>query len=408
MNTKTLMVALIAVLAVFALGFTSASIDSSDVKVSIDGVELSLYGATNIDFAAFAGETVPVRVYLSSDNADSVLNDVEVEVKISSGLKDSSDSFFLGNVIEDGRTYRTGIMNVQIPSKLDELTENLYVTVTVTADGERPYVYSYPIFAQRNAYQLDVVSMDFDNSASAGDVVPVSVVIKNRGYEDSQDGFVIVTIPELGVSAKAYFGDLVAIEGCDMGCDDEDTVQKVLNIKIPAAAKDGVYDLIAKVYDADSVTTVKESIQVSASSATQVIAPIKSLNVRAGETKTFELILVNSADKVVVYELKTVSGSDLTVSAPSVVIVDAGSSKTVQVTVSVAEDAIKGAYPFTVEANGQSTVLTANVSGKEFSVSAIALTVVLVIVFVILLAVLIVLLTRKDKPAADEVETSYY
>jgi cytochrome bd-type quinol oxidase subunit 1 len=97
----------------------------------------------------------------------------------------------------------------------------------------------------------------------------------------------------------------------------------------------------------------------------------------------------------------------LSVSVPSVVTVDAGSSKVVQVTVAASSDAKKGVYPFTVEANGQTMVFNANVTDQSVSVSAIALTVVLVIIFVALLVVLAVLLLRKSKPV-EEVETSYY
>lgn len=409
MKTQTLLVALIAVLAVLTFNFVAAdnanSVVSGEATVSIDGININFGDFDSSTLATFAGETVPVRVYFTA--ADTA-KDVKVEVEFTSGSADYSDSYFVGNIVNDGRLYRTGVMNVEIPAKLTDLTKDLYLRVIVTADGFQSYLAEYLISAQRNPYQLDVVSMDFDDSVSAGDSVPVSVVVRNRGFEDSEDGFVVITVPELGISAKAYFGDLSALETCEDDCDNVDSIQKVLTLKIPASAKDGVYDLVAKVYDDESVTTVKDSIKVSASSATQIVAPVKSQNVKAGETKTFDLILVNSADKVAVYELKAVSGSDLIVSVPAVITVDAGSSKTVQVTVTVSEDAQKGAYPFTVEANGQSTVLTANVSGKSVSASAIALTIVLVIVFVVLLAVLIVLLTRKDKPAADEVETSYY
>jgi len=409
MNTKTLSVALLAVLAVFALSFTSAASVTSnaidDFVVTVDGITIDHIGHNDLNLSAFAGETFPVRVYFTSNET---LKDVEVEVELN-GETDSDDSFFVGNVINDSRIYRTGVMNLEVPSTLDDLTDTLYLTVTISADDMAPYTQTYTIFAQRNAYELDVVSLDYDMSVSAGDIVPVSVVIKNRGYENSNDGFVVVAIPELGISAKGYLDDLVSIENCENGCDDDDAVQKVLNLKIPSSAKDGVYELIVKVYDDDSTTTVAGTIKVSASTLTQAIAATKGQDMKAGQTKTYELILVNSANTVAVYNLQAVSGSDLSVSVPSVVTVDAGSSKTVQVIVTASSDAEKGVYPFTVEANGQSIVFNANVTGAyTASLSAIVLTVILVIVFIALLVALILLLTRKDKPASEEVETSYY
>lgn len=397
------MVALIAVLAVCMFSVTSAFVD--DIYLNVNGVEVTdnIYNSsTPISLAGFAGETVPVRVSFTADDSAS---DVKVKIEIYGGNEEYSESTARFNVV-DGSSY-TKMLNIQLPKNLDNVTGDVELRVSIY-NQEDEFNAEYTIKMQRNSYVLDVISLDYDTSVAAGDVVPVSVVVKNKGFENSQDGFVVLTIPELGVYAKGYFGDLVAVEDCTVNCDNEDAVQKVLNVKIPASAKDGVYDLVVKVYDGESVTTVKDVVKVSASTTTQIVAPLKSQDVKAGETKTFDLILVNSADKVAVYQLTAVSGSDLTVSVPSVITVDADSSKTVQVTVTVASDAAKGAYPFTVEVNGQSTVLTANVSGKSFSVSAVALTVVLVIVFVILLAVLVVLLTRRDKPAAEEVETSYY
>jgi uncharacterized membrane protein len=411
MNTKTLMVALLAVIALFALSFTSAAINSGvasqgafvqNLIVNVDGIEVQGNGSS-LYLAAFAGETVPVKVYFSSI---ANLSDVEVEVELN-GETDSDDSYFLGNVVASDNLYRTGIMNLQVPSKIDERTDNLYLVVTVSADDVAPQTFTYKVFAQRNAYQLSIVSIDYDASVSAGDTVPVSVVIKNRGFEDSEDGFVLVTVPELGISAKGYLGDLVAIEGCVDDCDNTDAAQKILSLKIPSNAKDGTYEVVVKVYDDDAVTTVTKQIKVSASTDSQIVSAMKSQDIRAGETKTFEMILVNSADKVMVYNLNAVSGSDLSVSVPSVVTVDAGSSKVVQVTVTASNDAKEGVYPFTVDANGQTMVFNANVTGQSVSVSAIVLTIVLVVIFVALLVVLIILLTRKSK-TTEEVETSYY
>lgn len=392
MNTKTLMIAFMAVLAVFAFSFTSAAITNVTVQTDSD-----------FDVVRSAGETFPVKVtFVSSVD----LKDVEVEIE----LEDSEDSYFRGTVLAN-ESYQTGIMNVELPSKFDDKTDNLVLVVKISGktDGGVEYdITTVPIVAQRNSYQLSLVSVDYDASVAAGDIVPVSVVVKNRGYEDSQDGFVLVAVPELGISAKGYFGDLVAVENCSDDCDDTDAAQKIVSLKVPSNAKDGLYEMVVKVYDDDAVTTVTKQIKVSASTDSQIVSAVKSQDIRAGETKTYELILVNSGSKVMVYNLNSASGSELAVSVPSVVTVDAGSSKTVPVSVTAADDASKGAYTFTVQANGQTMSFNANVvEGKSVAMSAVVLTAILVVIFVALLAVLIVLLTKKGK-ATEEVETSYY
>lgn len=415
MNTKILSMVFVAVLAVLSFsGVSAVVIDSTygsglgsinNLTVNLDGVEIQGAGDA-LYLATFAGETIPVKVYFSSNDT---IKDVKVKVTLS-GKTDSEDSFFMGNVVENDRLYRTGIMSLVVPKKLDDRSEELYLTVTVSSNGRILRSEEYKVYAQRNAYRLDIVSLDYDNSVSAGDTVPVSIVIKNRGFEDSEDGFVLVAIPDLGISSKAFFGDLVAIRNCSSGCDSDNTVQKVLNLKIPSSAKSGTYEIVAQVYDDETATIAKGNIKVGASDLSQVISSNKNQDLKAGETKTYELILVNSANKVAVYNLNVVSSSVLSVSAPSVVTVDAGSSKTVKIEVTASSDAEKGIYPFSVEANGQSVSFSANVvkSSSYADLSTIVLTVILVIVFIALLVALIVLLTKKEKPASEEVETSYY
>ena len=139
-----------------------------------------------------------------------------------------------------------------------------------------------------------------------------------------------------------------------------------------------------------------------------MVSAVKSKEVKAGETTTFDLIVVNSGDNIKVYNIKTVAGSDLKVEAPSVFTVGPASSKTIPVTVSVPRDTAKGVYTFSVEVDGKTEVFSVNVKSAGFSLSATALIIVLAIIFVVLLVVLIVLLARKDNKAAEETETSYY
>jgi hypothetical protein len=54
---------------------------------------------------------------------------------------------------------------------------------------------------------------DYDFTVSQ-DKLFLFVVIKTR-FEGLEDAFVTVTIPELGVYAKGYLGDLAALEYCD-------------------------------------------------------------------------------------------------------------------------------------------------------------------------------------------------
>ena len=159
-------------------------------------------------------------------------------------------------------------------------------------------------------------------------------------------------------------------------------------------------------YNDDSETSVSKLISVDDSAST-VLAAIKNKDLNAGETITYDIIIVNSADEVKVFNLNAVSGDVLDVSVPSVITVGPDASKTVSVTVSADKNAAVGTYAFSVDVNGKQVILGANVVKANASTSIVALTVILVIIFVVLLAVLVVLLTQKEKPT-EEVETSYY
>ena len=112
------------------------------------------------------------------------------------------------------------------------------------------------------------------------------------------------------------------------------------------------------------------------------------------------------------YNLVTEADDGLAVELDdSVVVIPAGSSKTVDITARANRE---GTYSFTVRALSADNVVvgeqmfTANVEGRAVGGNAaVVLTIILAIVFVVLLVVLIVLLTRKPAKS-DELGESYY
>src|SRR3989338_7224450 len=88
-----------------------------------------------------------------------------------------------------------------------------------------------------------------DSEAKAGDVLAIDVVLKNRGSHFSEDTFVVVRIPALGIQDRAYFGDLAPVDepvydyfGEDyIQSDEVDSAERRLFLKIPSSAPVGVY-----------------------------------------------------------------------------------------------------------------------------------------------------------------------
>ena len=51
------------------------------------------------------------------------------------------------------------------------------------------------------------MSLNTVDTVNAGDLFPVDVVLQNVGYNNLSDMYVIASIPALGISKTAFFGD---------------------------------------------------------------------------------------------------------------------------------------------------------------------------------------------------------
>ncbi|MFW5872159.1 MAG: hypothetical protein ACOCUT_03545, partial [bacterium] len=213
METKKILVPFVAILTLLLVGFVAAEDLATDLTTEFNSVILD---ADSTVMAGFVGDTVPVRVSFIADTDE---EDVRIKARIEGHRDDVYASTSRFDIIE-GSTY-TKLLNVRLPSDLDDLDKEftLYVEV-VSADSETRETYT--VRMQRESYTLNILSLDYNTQVSSGDVVPVSVVVENTGFQRADDNFVVVSIPELGVSSKAYMGDLIQTEYCDDGCEDEE------------------------------------------------------------------------------------------------------------------------------------------------------------------------------------------
>jgi hypothetical protein len=398
-NNKISLVSLVAIFALAISLIASASAFVPTVEVS---------GVSNDNIAVFAGQTIPVRIIFT---ADSNANDTRVKVWISgeSAYAVSTDRF---DVI-DGKTY-SKLLSVQIPSKVDP-SEDLKLEVLVESrnSGELG-AETISLSAQRESYALDVLDAIMDSEVKAGSTLTVDLVLKNVGRQLSEDTFVKVRIPALGIEKKAYFGDLSAVDQSNP--DKEDAAEKMMTLSIPSNAPAGVYLVEIEAYDADSTATATKKVSITggAGDSSVFVASANSKTFAVGEKAEYSLTLVNSGDKIRVFELVPETSSTLAVDlSDQTVVVPAGQSKTVTLDATASKE---GKYDFAVNIYSDSELVKrynfmASVEGKSkvFGGSAaVVLTVILAIVFVVLLVVLIVLLTRKPENKAEEFGESYY
>ena len=396
MKRNILLIPFVVVLTLAIIGFASANIVTS-VNTDFNGVTLS----SGTTMAGSVGDVVPVRVTF---NALKNVSDVRVRVYVEGYRNDISASTSRFD-IERGNTY-SKLLSLKLPSDSKDLSEKYTLYVEISSKDNKVSA-EYAIDIQRKSYTFKILSADFPQKASTDDVVPISVVVKNTGYDRMDDVYVVASIPALSVSVEGYVGDLIPVENYVGYDNEEDSLSKTVYLKIPTNAKAGVYELDIKAYNDDSETIIKKLISVGNSASTLVLTTTKNQDLNAGETVKYNLIIVNSADDVKAYNIKTTSGNALNVSAPSVITIGPDSSKTISITAHAVKEATVGVHTFSVDVDGKQTVFSANVVEASTSSSVVALTIILVIIFVILLAVLIILLTRKEKQV-EEVETSYY
>jgi hypothetical protein len=409
MESKKLLMSVVAVFAlVLLLSNVSALVQLRSVE--IDGVGVYPEYA---DLSSLPGSNLPVKViFYSNENYEDVR--VKAWIAGSSGLSESTERF---DLIAERQYVR--YFSLSLPEKVDP-EESLKLRILVENQDGELLDRSIDLTVQRENYRVEVLDVDMDSRVQTGEKLALDVVLKNRGRNLAEDTFVRISIPALGVEKKAYFEDLAPVDQSET--DEEvrrdDSAERRVYLDIPSSAKPGIYTLEIEVFSEDSSSTITRKIVVVGASADSiVIAPVKVKTFATGATAEYTITLVNSGNKVQVYEVVSESPTGLVVVADEpIVAVPAGTSKTVKVYVTASQ---AGTYDFAVSVMSSGDLvkkeaLVANVEGTRASgTSSVAqnttvlLTVVLAIIFVVLLVVLIVLLTRKPEKAKEFGE-SYY
>ncbi|MFH1503176.1 MAG: hypothetical protein ABIE36_00780 [Candidatus Diapherotrites archaeon] len=403
MNTKKLMVSICTIaIALFLVVTVSASntMTSDAPTIEVDGINL-------VDNpSVIAGETVAVKVMFTAlEDASNVRIKVSIE-----GDKADVNTVTTNFDVEAGYTYKK-TLSIEVPFELkDMLSDDVTLTVRIW-NGDNEYEEDFSLQVQRPSYNPVVKSVSTSQSVNAGETFPVDVVLKNLGYNDLEDVYVIVGIPALGIERTSYFGDLVTLETCTSGCDEKekDTVSGRIFLEVPYTAEAGVYTLEVKVTNDDVTSKFARQIVIENELSENVIVMTSGKRVALGENAEYSLLLVNPTNSLKVYQIVAESSGDLSSNVDSTfVAVSAGSSKTVTITASAKTE---GDYNFKVNVlSGEKLVsqvaLNLKVEGKSVN-PIVVLTVVLAIIFLVLLVVLIVLIGKKPQKT-EEFGESYY
>lgn len=399
MVSKHILVSLVALVAALFLVSTVAASTIGITNVWVDDVLVEAGKSTTV----VAGETIEVKVELNG-NTDDV---VEVSAEIVGYGDDIEAETEMGPFFGDSTRTTTFRLEVPYDAKdLDELYKDAKLVIKASNGVEDEVERTLRI--QREAYNVDVMSVG-TQTTEAGKLMPVDVVIKNRGALDLDDLYVSVSIEDLGVHRSAYFGDIVAVESTTDD-DDTDTVNGRLYLLIPEESGEGIYSLKVEVSNDDTTTTkYKEVFVENDFSGSNAFATDATKTVGVGETAEFSILLVNPSDSLKVYNL-VVEADELSVKVDeTLVAVSAGTSKTITVTAKASDE---GIYNFNVNVFSSDELLnqvalTAEVEGRAVTNPVVVLTVVLAIIFIVLLIVLFVLVGKKPEKA-EEFGESYY
>ncbi len=257
MNTNKFLISLVAMfVAIFAIGLAMAgTLPVTFNEVSVNDITLT---GSNV-IAGMPSETVPVVVKFTA-SAD--VQDMKLKVWIDGYKNEISASTDRFNVVNGSTYIKRLALTLPNVDDMKDITDGLTFYVRAS-DSNNEQEASYKIEMQRESYEHDLLAVDMPSKVAAGEVVPVDVVLRNIGTYALDNSFVTVTIPELGVQRRAYFGDLAAQDNCTDDCDSEDARERVIYVVIPADAKSGTYDVEVKASNYDSDNSVKKSITIA-------------------------------------------------------------------------------------------------------------------------------------------------
>lgn len=404
-----------------ASGVVSAAIAITDVELDDD----SLGDGTNIIRDVQRGDEFEVKVHAISD---SDIDDVQVEAYIrgydhNDVMQDISDVFDM----KAGVTY-VKTLTLKFRERMDQDRYQLRVRVEGRSGADTYNDYDIEVDAGRHEIVIRDIIVSPENEIKAGRALLTSVRLKNYGEKDEDGVKVIVSIPELGISASDYIDEI----------ESEDSVtSEEIYLRIPANTKSGEYTIEVEVEydDGDELVADETSIYVigdentgsSSSSSTGqktiiTIGPDVQDVKRGGAGVVYPVTITNAASTSKVYTISVDGGSwaSFRVSPSNVLVISSGESQAAYIFVSAEEDTPLGENIFTVTIKSgdkvlQEAPLKANVIADSKSSGSSSVKKVLEVGLVVLVVLLVILgliigfnkLKGSEEASEDESKTYY-
>lgn len=357
-------------------------------------------------------ENAEIQAYIAgyrySKYERELVSDFEGPIDLPAGNKDSYD------------------LSLEIPFDMEQKDAKLRIVVS---DENSPglIIYNYQLNIEgadeSNAVRIKDFLISPSSTIEAGRALSFKVKVENIGEDDLDDVKVMVAIPELDIQAFETIDELEA---------EETQSFESLLLRIPTDAEAGDYEIIATVeFDKYEKVTTSKTITVKAAAATgtgtsgqTTVTMPESVEVVKGTSGAVYPILLQNHDNVARTYVVSVSGvSEWATSSfepSSVVIVNAGESKTVYLKLSAKDDAEAGdkVFKVTIQSGTDVSETSAVASVKDGDAQKTAglnlrsvlewALIILIIVLIVLGLVLVFTRMRKSGKDDEEETQTYY
>ncbi len=332
-----------------SMAFAAFTVDF--VKVNGDEVEES---ATNFILDVDRGDELDVKVRLSSDLN---LTDVQIEavlrgVDSRESVDDITDTFDM----KSGTSY-TKTLSLPLIQKIDQDKYKLRIRISDRDSVAVEKTYELDIGTQRHDVEVKDVVLSPSTEVKAGRALLATVRINNRGEKDEDGVKVVVSIPDLGVSAADFIDELEAEDK-----DDDQATTEEMFLRIPDDAETGEYEVVVDVYfdDLDKKSSYTTSISVlgedkaaeapKAEEKTIITVAADKQNAAKGQEVAYPIALTNAGASSKTYTIRAdgAASASFRVAPSNVLVIDAGESKAFTVYASANKDAPVGEQTFTV------------------------------------------------------------
>ena len=413
-------------LAIFLVSFLSIGMVSAlpTVKqVKIDGDVFETGDSLEVE----RGAELDIRVKVAAEGLNE--EDIEITAEVL-GYEYSDHDPIFDRVhtfdLDDGDTsYKDLTLN--LPDKMDKDYYDLRVTVGTRTGSAFEGLYRLHLKGIKHALMIRDVVFNPEPSVESGRALLTTVRVKNVGEKDEESIKVKVTIPELGLSASDYIDEIE--EG-------ESETSEELYMRIPECveAKDYTVKITVEYDEGYETISVEKMITVTGDvcdaketveKKTVITVGPETQDVAQGASVIYPLTISNAGNTARTYVV-SIDGAEtwstVEVTPSNLVVLNAGESKAVYVSVAANDDATVGEHMFVLSVKSGDTTLKqvtlkADITGEKPSgvlslkrglEIGVIILVVLLVIFGLIIGFNKLRETGEEEPEGSEKGETYY